>query len=191
MFSIIFSTPLAIYFFSIFNYFTLSSLYVFLNIQIPYIVFNYLSILSKSVQSDLLSQIGLNISVPPFSNERVTDPRPLYFSVSSDLFSSNIVSFIIIGANIAIFEICRAVASKRALSLKKIYKFMSRERISIYWGLIVSSMVPIMLPWKYVIFGGTTNYQGKINIAVTTLALILLALLVIISLLPELKKSSR
>ena len=35
VFSLVLSTPLAIYFFSTFNYFTLSSLYVLLNIPIP------------------------------------------------------------------------------------------------------------------------------------------------------------
>lgn len=61
MFSIIFSTPLAIYFFSIFNYFTLSSLYVYLDIRTPQLVFNYLSIITESAQADIISQLGVQI----------------------------------------------------------------------------------------------------------------------------------
>ena len=38
-FSLIFSSPLAAFFLSLLNYFTLSSMYVLLNIRIPKVVF--------------------------------------------------------------------------------------------------------------------------------------------------------
>ena len=41
-FSILFSTPLAIFFISLFNYFNLASIYVLLDIPIPKVVFDYL-----------------------------------------------------------------------------------------------------------------------------------------------------
>jgi len=41
-FSVIFSTPLAGVFMSLFSYFTLSSIYVLLNMTIPDTVYNYL-----------------------------------------------------------------------------------------------------------------------------------------------------
>lgn len=67
-FSVIFSTPLAIYFFSVFNYFTLSSLYVLLNIRIPEAVFSYLSLLEKACQSDILSQFDFLPNVEKLSS---------------------------------------------------------------------------------------------------------------------------
>lgn len=71
IFSVIFSTPLAIYFFSIFNYFTLSSLYVLLNISIPDVVFEYLALLSKAYQADIFSLCRTSFEIQPISTERV------------------------------------------------------------------------------------------------------------------------
>lgn len=43
VFALTFSSPLAVFFLSLFNYFYLSSLYILLNLKIPYSVYYYLS----------------------------------------------------------------------------------------------------------------------------------------------------
>jgi hypothetical protein len=54
-FSIIFSSPLAAYFLSLFNYFTLSTLYVIVNIRLPWIVFYYLSLFYQACTGNIIS----------------------------------------------------------------------------------------------------------------------------------------
>lgn len=45
VFSVVFSTPIAIYFLTTFNYFTLCSFYVLLNMAIPELLYYYLGAL--------------------------------------------------------------------------------------------------------------------------------------------------
>ena len=86
-FSFIFSTPLAAFFLSLLNYFTLSSLYVLLDIRIPKIVFNYLEQIFKASSSDMPTQLGFTWKMDKWSEERVDEKRPLYFGITSDLAS--------------------------------------------------------------------------------------------------------
>lgn len=55
VFSILFSSPLTAYFLSLFNYFTLSSYYVLVNIKVPQVVFQYLSNFYYSCTGDIIS----------------------------------------------------------------------------------------------------------------------------------------
>lgn len=100
VFSVIFSSPLAVQFLSLFNYFMLSSLYVLLEIKIPHKIFYYLSRFYSSSTSDIFSQIGLFQRIEPISTERVCDNRPLYFKVSSDVLSTNFINLVVIVGNI-------------------------------------------------------------------------------------------
>ena len=59
-FSILFSTPLAAFFLRLFNYFTLNSLYVLLNIPIPQVVFDHLGNIYKACANDMLANFGFS-----------------------------------------------------------------------------------------------------------------------------------
>lgn len=54
-FSFIVSSPLAQFFLSTFNFFNLSSIYILLNIRVPYDIFHYFSALFKACQLRVLS----------------------------------------------------------------------------------------------------------------------------------------
>jgi hypothetical protein len=75
-FSVIFSSPLAIYFFSIFNYFTFLSLYVLLNMKIPDVIFHYLSIVADACQSNIFRMFGFGLQIDKVTKERVNEERP-------------------------------------------------------------------------------------------------------------------
>jgi|688.fasta_scaffold1349768_1 hypothetical protein len=87
--SIIFSSPLTCFFLGLFNYFVLNSIYVLLNIPLPDIVFNELSSIFNSTNTNLLSSLGIKVTVPPFTDELVDEDKALYFGISSDLISAN------------------------------------------------------------------------------------------------------
>lgn len=55
------STPIAIYFLGFLNYFTLTSLYLLLNYQLPEHIFKYLAIVYDNVQSDLMTIANVNL----------------------------------------------------------------------------------------------------------------------------------
>jgi hypothetical protein len=73
MFTVIFSSPLALQFLSLFNYFMLCSLYVLINMKIPYEVFRYLSLFLTSASGNLLTFFNVQLDIDPLSAERVTD----------------------------------------------------------------------------------------------------------------------
>lgn len=154
MFSVIFSSPIAVQFLSLFNYFMLSSLYVLINIRIPYKVFYYLSLFYSSCTSDIFSQLGLLQKIEPISYEKVTDSRPLYFSITSDLISANGVNILVVLGNIMLYELLIFIAGRGFGILLKIRKTLTYLRWEVYWGLIVSNMAPLLLPWKYTLKGG-------------------------------------
>lgn len=86
-FSVIFSTPLAGFFLSLFSYFTLSSLYILLNVDIPEKVSEYLEKLYESCNADILTQVGVGNLVGIYSNEKVNEEKPIRLGISSDLVS--------------------------------------------------------------------------------------------------------
>lgn len=55
IFAILFSSPFTAYFLSLFNYFTLSSYYVLVNIKVPQVVFYYLSRFYYSCTGNIIS----------------------------------------------------------------------------------------------------------------------------------------
>ena len=54
--------------------------------------------------TDILAKAGFKWKLPKWSEERVTDPRPLYFDVSSDLLSENLNEIILLVANVFLYE---------------------------------------------------------------------------------------
>jgi len=64
---VVFSTPVTVFFLSTFNYFTLSSLYILLNIKLPYAVFSYISVLLNSAKINALDQLNIAPSITPIS----------------------------------------------------------------------------------------------------------------------------
>jgi hypothetical protein len=178
---------LAVYFFSIFNYFTLSSLYVLLNIKTPDFVFEYMSLVFKSCQSTILSLVGVSIPIQPLSSERVDDPRAQYFGISSDLLSSNLVGGAIVLCNIMLYEMAVLIFGKKCLGKRRIYHFLKTERMAIYWGFIVSNMVPLIISWKYSFFGEVTSFTSTINLVTQYILLLILAFLIFASFLLNFK----
>jgi hypothetical protein len=72
-FSLIFSTPLTTFFLGTLNFFALTSLYIFLNINLPYPVYFYFSEIYKSCQVTILDQFGVTLPIQQWSTERVTN----------------------------------------------------------------------------------------------------------------------
>lgn len=177
----IFSSPLSAYFLSLFNYFTLSSLYILLDIRLPSIVFYYLSLFYQACAGNIISELNIMPSASPFSPERVIDFRPLYFNVSSDLYSANYTSFIVILANVLLYEALLLFANNGPKCLAKVGRTLNHLKLEVYWGLIVSNVVPIILPWKYIIRGGSLSFAAKINLTAYYLLLLLLFFLLLLS----------
>ena len=94
------SAPLSIYFLSFINYFTLSSIYVLLNFPIPEALYQYLALVYKELNSSILSIFGIEVFTIPKSDEKVTSKRGIHFGVSSDLFSSQTVTILVMVGNI-------------------------------------------------------------------------------------------
>lgn len=125
-FSILFATPLVGFFFSIFNYFTLLSLYVLVDIRIPEAVFDYLAAIYNSCNSDLLSKVGLTITVNPLSSSQLISPRALYFGVTSDLFSANFIGFALMFTYFLLYELIIQATRVSFLRKKKFTQALKR-----------------------------------------------------------------
>jgi hypothetical protein len=121
----------------------------------------------------------------------VTDQRPLYFSVTSDLISGNLTPISIIVGNIIFYELLIWISSKCFGRTWKPTKTLKHLRSEIYWGLIVSSVVPIILPWKYIAYGGIRNFISKLNLCLFYLVISTLFFLLVVSFLLLLHKIKR
>ncbi len=72
----------------------------------------------------------------------------------------------IVGVNILIYELIVILVGTKALYFKSVHKILLKERMNIYWGLIVSNMVFLVLPWRYSLLGGVFNVPSKINMGI-------------------------
>ena len=82
----------------------------------------------------------------------------MYFEVSSDLVSKNNMEFMIVVANILAVEMfirLTNVISQKWIILHKLKQYARKNRFAIYFGLIVSNMMNVILPWSAIILGGT------------------------------------
>ena len=94
------SIPLSIYFLGFINYFSLSSLYILLNVRIPSNLYDYLEIVYGELNKDILMMFGTEISIRSYSYDRVDSKRGQFFGVNSDLPQSNSILFLFVAANI-------------------------------------------------------------------------------------------
>ena len=157
----VFSSPLTCFFLGFFNYFVLNSLYVLLPIRIPDVIFSELDSVFDSTNTNLISFIGINLTVPLFTDELVDEIRPLYFGISSDLLSTNAYPLLIVLFNVIIVEVVIAVRNNSSNS--SFIHILSFKRETVYSGFIVSILVQNILPWKYVDFNSFLDFKTKIN----------------------------
>jgi hypothetical protein len=158
---------------------------------VPYDVFQYFGELFNSLQTNALDYVIPLEKLKPVSDERITDQRALYFGVSSDLFSQNLTDCLLIFLNIMAVEFLILIFSKRALNIKKIHLLISNERLNIYWGLIVSNMVNLILPWRFSMGGGVRTFGSRVNLSAQLLIFFFFALLIVFSFLHELQSAKK
>lgn len=101
------STPITVYFLGFLNFVSTSSLYVLLNFPMPEQAYSYLSVLYTQLGPGIFTMLNLNVSVNPISDERVNNPRALYFGITSDLISGNSNNFMLFGINLVLLLIIR------------------------------------------------------------------------------------
>jgi hypothetical protein len=119
--------------------------------------------------------------LPSLTPERVTNSRALYFNIGSDFVSNNYLDLGLFLTNIVLVEIFIFIVGRNGFNLAKIKAFMVKERLEIYWGMLLSNMVRLILPWRSVIQGGASNYASKMNLAVFYLLYMVLIFLVAVS----------
>lgn len=107
----------------------------------------------------------------------VTSERPLYFNVTSDFISVNTVPIFIVLVNITLYELLVWILKKWKGVAWKPVKTLNYLRAEIYWGLIISNVVPIVLPWKFYLYGGVATYFSKLNLCLLYLVLCVLLVL--------------
>jgi len=115
----------------------------------------------------------------------------LYFEISSDLVSENYLDFGIILSNVILIEMMILLSGRRLFNFYKLRTLLQRERMYIYWGLIVSNMVHMILPWKYVMSEGSDNFKAKLNTSAFILSYLMLLFLASLSLMEEVKIASK
>ena len=120
------------------------------------------------------------------------DPRALEFEVSSDLIQKHYLDFFILVGNVVLVELVLFTLSRKVLSLNQLHGLLMGERISIYWGLVISNMIQVLLPWRFIIFGGIrSSFRSKANLS-TYYSLISLAIFCLVtSLLKEHMKARK
>lgn len=147
---VVFSSPFTCFFLGFFNYFTLNSLYVLLNIQLPDIIFKELSSLYASSNANILTSFGISFSPPPFTHELVDSSRALHFGISSDLLSSNYYPIGLVLLNSMLFELILAIRAKLTKT-HLAYSLLDFDRHNIYFGFAVYLMAGLLLPSQFVL----------------------------------------
>ena len=190
IFTVIFSTPLSIFYLSLFNYFTLMSLYVLLDVTLPDVVFDNLEIIYRSSMTDSLRKAGFSWRLPRCSEERVTDPRPLYFSVTSDLLPENFNKIILFVINVVFFEFSIFFLGKFK-RLEVFSKIMVNFRGNVYMGLIAGKVMKVLLTWRYSFFGTYRSYGSKVTLGAQYIFLYLFPFIGLTGFLEEIEKARK
>ena len=159
------SIPLSIYFLGFINYFSLSSLYVLLNVRIPSNLYNFLEMVYEELSKDVLMMFGIEIDIAPYSYERVDSKRGNYFGVSSDLPYSNSILFLFVVANIVFILslnwICAWLNTNNPFR-----KIVGKEKKNMVFGHIINMIIPLTLPWTFMMLqNGVRSFGTKINAA--------------------------
>jgi hypothetical protein len=139
----------------------------------------------------VLEETGLVAKMAPISTEKVTNARALYFDISSDLVSENYFDFGVLAVNILIIELLIFLFRVDIFDIPRLRAFLIKERIYIYWGLVVSNMVQLILPWKYIMSGGSYNFATKTNSAAFHAIYMLLLFLASFSFVMEIKLAKK
>jgi hypothetical protein len=161
--TVISSMPFSVYFLSFLNYFTMSSLYALLNLPIPEQTYRHLSELYKDVSVNIFELLGISFELPPLSYERVDSSRALYYMISSDFTTNNIVGFIFLVCNMALILLLTLLASCLRKDNFIRWLFVHKKWECIY-GQLINMMCPLVLPWAFIILqSGTRNARAKIN----------------------------
>ena len=141
----------------------MGSLYSLLNFKIPEQLYRYLSLLYNEINKNLLAFVGIELTLPPLSEEKVNSPKGIFFGVSSNYFSSNLVSFIFFMVNIAFIIGLNMLTSclRKKNFLRKLLGDSKWEMIS---GQVVNLMVPLILPWSFMMMDlGVRDFNSKLN----------------------------
>jgi hypothetical protein len=143
----------------------MSSLYALLNVDIPEHLNSYLNNLYKSINQDLLALFGVDISVAPLGDEKITYGKGKSFGVSSNVATNNSILFIFIAANIVVIagmqKLCRKLAKENFLRKKIQHNY--KELISFQ---IINIIAPVALPWTFCMLSmGVRNFRSKANAA--------------------------
>ena len=165
---IVFSSPFVCFFLGFFNYFTLGSLYILLNIQLPDFIFKELSTIYASANANLITSLGFSFSPATVTRELVNSPRGLHFGVSSDLPSSKYYPFGLVILYSLLFEII--MASRTSLAKNHLaYSLLGFNRHKIYFGLAVYLMVGLFLPSQFVLTRRLPDWPTTVNSVVQCL----------------------
>ena len=112
----------------------------------------------------------------PLSDEKVSGKRALHFKVTSDLYTNDMAAVLMLIGNIVLIGLLSWLSNclKRSNPVRK---FINKEKMNMIFGHIVNLMIPLILPWTYVMLeSGVRNVRTKIN-AVCCLFLYFLGLL--------------
>jgi hypothetical protein len=144
------STPLVIYFLAFINFFTTSSLYVLLNFPVPEHVHNYISAIYDSLNMNILTLLGISPHLKSISQEKVNRSKPLHFGVSSDMPSSNADIVFTVLTNL-FFLTCLHFCFSLVKKSNKLRLFFDSNKYDLIYGQITNTLVPITLPWVFVL----------------------------------------
>lgn len=72
------------------------------------------------------------------------------------------MDFLIVVGNFLLFEMVAYIT--KCFQQKKLHRLIVSQRVNIYYGLLVSNMMFIVLPWKFIIFEEFNDTGSKINV---------------------------
>ena len=106
------STPFLFLFLGNIQIFTISSLYVILNVPMPLDISQTLSSTVAALNNNLFAMFGIGLDVAPLGVERVEDSRAVSYGVSSLYLPSNYQYFILSSAIIALIIVLEILLRK-------------------------------------------------------------------------------
>ena len=105
----------------------------------------------------------VELPVPPLGSEKVNSDRGLFFGVSTNLFSSNVGSFIFLIGNISMILLLQLTSS----FLRKNNAFrelVGGRKWEMIYGQVINIMSPLTLPWTFAILkAGVRNVRTKLS----------------------------
>jgi hypothetical protein len=172
-------SPFTFYFIGFINFMAKASFYVLLDFPIPEGIYRYLSSFTKDKVSNFLVLAGLDLNFSPISQERVDRARPSFFGVTSDFVAAECSLMINFFINIGLVFAASGLSIRFLSPSNCLRKYLSSERWNLLYGRIIKMMVPIILPWTFVLMrNAPRNVWEEIN---TTLHLFFIYLVIFFS----------